>query len=301
MERLLGAEAQGEDPTRARAVIEAKDAQAQVKKSKPRSALPGICHHGRQRTRCKECDGSGICEHQKLRHYCKQCGGSGICEHGRRKSDCKECRGSSICEHGKQKRQCRQCLAVHGACEHGKAKNRYCKLCGNTEVRKISARAAQAHNAAAASTRAAAPAPELAAAFPAAAPLEDAVQLNQMLQPRVPGWAGFGQPSAAALNPLLMTSLLPVPFTAMQAQQSFNLNLLLARANCASLSQQQMLQQVRYVLQQQPLGPFTVLAPGPSLSPLLGQCFAQPPGQQLQQLSSASQLAANDFVPYRCW
>jgi hypothetical protein len=289
-------------------VNEAKDAEAQVKKSKPRSALPGICQHGRQRSRCKECDGSGVCEHQRLRHYCKQCGGSAICMHGRRKSDCKECRGSSICEHGKQKRQCRECLAVYGACEHGKAKNRYCKKCGNTDARHYGARAAQAHNAAVASTPAAAPALEPAAAFPAAAPLVDAVQLNQMLQPRVPGWAGFGLPSAAALNPLLMTSLLPAPYTAMQAQQSFNLNLLLARANYASLSQQQTLQQARYLLQQQPLAPFTVLAPGPSLSPLLGQCFAQPPGQQqlllqqlqqLQQPSSASQLAANAFAPYR--
>ena len=285
-ERRMGVEAQAEE-----SVMEAKDAEAEGKKAKPRSALPGICHHGRQRTRCKECDGSGVCEHQRLRHYCKQCGGSGICAHGRRKSDCKECRGSSICEHGKQKRQCRECLEAYGACEHGKAKNRYCKQCGNTGVRRYGV------NAVAACAAAAAPAPEFAAALPAAAPLMDAMQLNQMLQSRLP-LAGFGLPSAAPLNPVLMTSLLPVPL-AMQAQESFNLNLLLARAHYASLSQQQALQQARYLLQQQPLAPLTVLAPGPSLGLLLGQRFAQPPGQQLQQPTSASQLAANAFAPFR--
>ena len=306
-ERRMGVEAQAEE-----SVMEAKDAEAEGKKAKPRSALPGICHHGRQRTRCKECDGSGVCEHQRLRHYCKQCGGSGICAHGRRKSDCKECRGSSICEHGKQKRQCRECLAAFGACEHGKAKNRYCKQCGNMPVSSQSSRAKPTfhttftkinhsandeHVVVAACAAAAAPVPEFAAALAAAAPLMDAMQLNQMLQSRLP-LAGFGLPSAAPLNPMLMTSLLPVPL-AMQAQESFNLNLLLARAHYASLSQQQALQQARYLLQQQPLAPLTVLAPGPSLGLLLGQRFAQPPGQQLQQPTSASQLAANAFAPFR--
>ena len=291
-ERRMGVEAQAEE-----SVKEAKEAEAKGKKAKPRSALPGICHHGRQRTRCKDCDGSGVCEHQRLRHYCKQCGGSGICAHGRRKSDCKGCRGSSICEHGKQKRQCRECLAAYGACEHGKARNRYCKQCGNTGVGRYGARAAQAHNAVAACAAAAAPAVEFAAASPAAAPLMDAMQLNHMLQSRL-ALAGFGLPSAAAFNPMLMTSLLPVPL-AMQAQQSFDLNLLLARANFASLSQQQALQQARYLLQQQPLAPLTVLAPGPSLGPLLDQRFVPLPGQQPQQTSSASQLAANAFAPFR--
>lgn len=125
------------------------------------------------------------------------------------------------------------------------------------------------------------------------------MQLNHMLQSRL-ALAGFGLPSAAAFNPMLMTSLLPVPL-AMQAQQSFDLNLLLARANFASLSQQQALQQARYLLQQQPqpLAPLTVLAPGPSLGPLLDQRFVQLPGQQPQQPSSASQLAANAFAPFR--
>ena len=164
-------------------------------------------------------------------------------------------------------------------------------------VRRYGARAAQAHNAVAACAAAAEPAAAFAAALPAAAPLMDAMQLNQMLQSRL-ALAGFGLPSAAAFNPMLMTSLLPVPL-AVQAQQSFDLNLLLARANFASLSQQQALQQARYLLQQQPLAPLTVLAPGPSLGPLLDQRFVQLPGQQQQQPSSASQLAANAFAPFR--
>ena len=38
---------------------------------------PGICEHGRQRSRCKECGGSSICEHGRQRRKCKECGGSG--------------------------------------------------------------------------------------------------------------------------------------------------------------------------------------------------------------------------------
>ena len=61
----------------------------------------GICEHGRQREKCKECGGSGLCEHGRERSQCKECGGSGICEHGRVRSKCKECGGSGICEHGR--------------------------------------------------------------------------------------------------------------------------------------------------------------------------------------------------------
>jgi DnaJ-class molecular chaperone len=35
------------------------------------------CEHGRQRSRCKECDGS-ICEHGRERRFCKDCGGGGL-------------------------------------------------------------------------------------------------------------------------------------------------------------------------------------------------------------------------------
>jgi hypothetical protein len=118
-----------------------QEQEASARKPNIRRGLPGICEHGRQRSRCKECDGSGVCEHRKLRHYCKICCGSGICAHGRRKSDCKHCRGSSICEHGKQKRQCKECLAAYGACGHGKAKNRHCRLCGTDPPPSQSARA----------------------------------------------------------------------------------------------------------------------------------------------------------------
>ena len=35
------------------------------------------CEHGRQRSRCKECDGS-ICEHGRERRFCKDCSGGGL-------------------------------------------------------------------------------------------------------------------------------------------------------------------------------------------------------------------------------
>ena len=293
VERPPGDEAKAQS-TQASADSAAQEAGG--KGSKPRSTLPGICRHGRQRTRCKECDGSSFCEHHRLRHYCKQCGGSAICAHGRRKSDCKDCQGSSICEHGKQKRQCRECLAAYGACEHGKAKNRYCKQCGNTAVRKYGGHAVQARDAIAAVVPAAAPAAEFAAAVAAAVPRVDGMQFNHMMRPHIP-FAGYGLPSAASLNPLLPMPLLHAPLD-IQSQPSFNLHLMLARANYASLAQQQSLQQARYLLQPPPLGPFHVLAPGLTPSPLLGQPLVQPLGQ-LQLPACASHLLANSFALFR--
>jgi hypothetical protein len=297
VERSLGAAEATAELTRASAEKAAQEAGG--KGSKPRSALPGICHHGRQRTRCKECDGSSFCEHRRLRHYCKQCGGSGICAHGRRKSDCKECQGSSICEHGKQKRQCRECLALYGACEHGKAKNRYCKQCGNIAARTYGDHDKQARDVLAATVPAAAAAPEVAAAISAAVSHIDGMQLQRWLQPHIP-FAGYGLPSTASFNPPLPMPLLPAPL-AIQTQPGFNLHLMLARANYASLAQQQQqqnLQQVQCLLQQQALGPFNVLAPGLALSPVVSQPQVLPLGQ-LQQPINASQRAATAFTPFR--
>ena len=56
-----------------------------------------MCHHGRQRSTCKECGGLSICEHGRRRSECKECGGASICEHDRRRSTCKVCEGSGIC------------------------------------------------------------------------------------------------------------------------------------------------------------------------------------------------------------
>ena len=53
----------------------------------------GICQHGRQRSKCKECGGGSICQHGRRRTTCKECGGASICQHGRIRSRCKECRG----------------------------------------------------------------------------------------------------------------------------------------------------------------------------------------------------------------
>lgn len=49
------------------------------------------CIHGRQRSRCVECDGSGICEHGRERSKCVICGGVSICIHNRQRRQCKDC------------------------------------------------------------------------------------------------------------------------------------------------------------------------------------------------------------------
>jgi len=206
-------EADAEESTRAKP--EEGTQEARDDNPKPRQSLPGICEHGRQRSRCKECDGSGVCEHQKLRHYCKQCGGSGICKHGRRKSDCKQCKGSNICEHGRQKRQCSECVAAYGACEHGKAKNRYCRQCKFKPVPSQSAcatkciyvydappAAASEHEFAIDTSAAALPAPQT-----------DVMQYNQMLQQLISGIPSpfYALPSAASIHAMPMMPMLPVP------------------------------------------------------------------------------------------
>ena len=52
-----------------------------------------LCHHNRQKSKCKECGGSSFCEHGRRRSRCKECGGSEICEYGRQRSYCKACGG----------------------------------------------------------------------------------------------------------------------------------------------------------------------------------------------------------------
>lgn len=85
------------------------------------------CPHKRQKSKCRDCNGSGICEHNKVKTYCKLCNGPGLCEHKRQKSRCKECGGSSICEHAMIKIFCKLCKGSQ-ICEHDKVKNR-CKEC----------------------------------------------------------------------------------------------------------------------------------------------------------------------------
>ena len=251
------------------------DKEQQIGEVKKQNLPSGICQHGRQRSRCKDCDGSGICEHRRLRHYCKQCGGSGICEHGRRKSDCKPCQGSSICEHGKQKRQCKECLSIYGRCEHGKAKNRFCRECGHRPVLAPSPRArptfqgnldSKVFHAATVpdvSSVAALPSLQFVPGISGAAPQLDLRQFNHMMQPQLPRlpFVSYGPQLAAPLNSLFMLPLM------MQAQQ----NLLLAQANYVSQSQQQ----ANYLQQQQPFNtliemPLPSLPPScPSFSPLI--------------------------------
>jgi hypothetical protein len=49
------------------------------------------CEHGKQKSRCVECDGAEICEHKKIKSRCVECHGSQICEHNTRRNRCKVC------------------------------------------------------------------------------------------------------------------------------------------------------------------------------------------------------------------
>ena len=70
------------------------DAGAKKATRKAYGGSGGICEHGRQKCRCKECGGSALCEHRRRKDRCKECGGSAYCDHGRRKRTCKECGGT---------------------------------------------------------------------------------------------------------------------------------------------------------------------------------------------------------------
>ena len=57
---------------------------------------------------CKECINiKKYCPHGKQKHRCKECNGSSICIHEKEKYRCKECNGSQICPHEKFKQACR--------------------------------------------------------------------------------------------------------------------------------------------------------------------------------------------------
>ncbi len=49
------------------------------------------CPHGKDSTKCVECDGQNICCHKKLIGYCLICGGNSLCIHDKKKSECKSC------------------------------------------------------------------------------------------------------------------------------------------------------------------------------------------------------------------
>jgi hypothetical protein len=289
----------------ARDELTKEEQEAKARKPNIRRSLPGICEHGRQRSRCKECDGSGVCEHRKLRHYCKICCGSGICAHGRRKSDCKHCRGSSICEHGKQKRQCKECLAAYGACMHGKAKNRHCKLCGIVPPPSQSARAKPKFYDSAGIDSALRPSVSVSAAEIAVAPLEHLFSApfpaatlldppvgemlsSQALQPRIP------LPCIVALNPSLIMSL---PSALPMFNDPLGLNLFFAQANYASFVQLQNVQYAQYLQQHRSVGALNVLAPGPSLVHPFDRLLSSP-YDNLQLPTSALQLATSVRLPY---
>ena len=67
------------------------------------------CWHRRQKSKCRECDGSSFCTHRTRKSRCKECGGTSICIHGRIKSTCRKCDGSAFCTHGRRKNTCKIC------------------------------------------------------------------------------------------------------------------------------------------------------------------------------------------------
>ena len=58
----------------------------------------GLCDHGKQRSRCKDCGGSSICEHNRIRTTCVECGGQPYkrrqCMHMKRADKCSDCRAA---------------------------------------------------------------------------------------------------------------------------------------------------------------------------------------------------------------
>ena len=68
-----------------------------------------------------------ICKHNLLKRKCNIC--RQLCEHGRNKSRCKDCDGVSLCKHGREKYYCKLCKG-NGICEHNKYR-RHCKFCKN--------------------------------------------------------------------------------------------------------------------------------------------------------------------------
>jgi len=90
------------------------------------------CDHGRERSKCIECDGGSICIHQKRRSRCKECDGGSICIHQRVRTACKECDGVSICIHKRQRSACKECDGG-SICKHQKRRSR-CKECDGGSI-----------------------------------------------------------------------------------------------------------------------------------------------------------------------
>ncbi len=51
----------------------------------------GKCEHGKQPSRCVDCEGVGICEHKRQRQSCVECDGGSVCEHKIQRAHCKQC------------------------------------------------------------------------------------------------------------------------------------------------------------------------------------------------------------------
>jgi len=99
------------------------------------------CQHGIWQFWCKPCGGLGICEHGRNRYKCRDCKDAGktsyLCEHYKDKYHCIQC-GTHTCQHGNNKQHCRECgTGIHKRkCPHGKRTDKktargepFCRQC----------------------------------------------------------------------------------------------------------------------------------------------------------------------------
>lgn len=181
-------------------------------------------------------------------------------------------------------RRGRECLAVYGACVPGKARNGY-RQCGNRRFASQNARKTLNHDLSNKNlTQQHKIAHDISAAI-SALHSGGVAQLSGILQRNIAlPMYGLPQTALVRMNPLLMMLMLPA-HSALQGQQSYNLDmsLLMAQANHASFVQQLNLQRARHSLQQQFFDNLNALTSGPPV----GQAFDQRMGVPLGSASSS--------------
>ena len=90
-ERADNGSIQAQRGSRKRAAQIGDEGESNAGRKRARGRTTRICHHNRERSRCKECGGSSICQHLRRRSECKECRGGSICQHNRIRSKCKTC------------------------------------------------------------------------------------------------------------------------------------------------------------------------------------------------------------------
>ena len=186
-------------------------------------------------------------------------------------------------------------MAVYGACVPGKARNGY-RQCGNRRFASQNARKTLNHDLSNKNlTQQHKIAHDISAAI-SALHSGGVAQLSGILQRNIAlPMYGLPQTALVRMNPLLMMLMLPA-HSALQGQQSYNLDmsLLMAQANHASFVQQLNLQRARHSLQQQFFDNLNALTSGPPVGQAFDQLMGVPLGP-LQQPTNASRRDANVF------